>query len=44
MKKTNLPKKNCLVCSKPFTWRIKWKLNWERVKYCSKKCSRSNSI
>ena len=43
-RKTNLPKKNCRVCSKPFTWRKKWRLNWEKVKYCSKKCSRSNSI
>jgi len=44
MKKTNLPKKNCPVCSKPFSWRKKWRLNWEKVKYCSKKCSRANSI
>ena len=32
MKKANLPKKTCPVCNKPFTWRKKWKLNWERVK------------
>ena len=24
----------------PFVWRKKWKLNWDRVKYCSKKCSK----
>ncbi|MBD1153428.1 DUF2256 domain-containing protein, partial [Pelagibacterales bacterium SAG-MED24] len=23
-----------------FVWRKKWKLNWDRVKYCSKKCSK----
>ena len=23
-----------------FVWRKKWRLNWERVKYCSKKCSK----
>ncbi|MBD1149865.1 DUF2256 domain-containing protein [Pelagibacterales bacterium SAG-MED29] len=44
MKKNNLPKKTCTICSKTFTWRKKWRLNWEKVKYCSKKCSRSNSI
>ncbi len=37
MKKANLPKKTCPVCNKPFTWRKKWRLNWEKVKYCSKK-------
>tara|TARA_S200000501_G_C20583283_1_gene638230 strand:- start:492 stop:626 length:135 start_codon:yes stop_codon:yes gene_type:complete len=44
MKKNNLPKKTCPVCNKPFEWRKKWRLNWQKVKYCSKKCSRSNSI
>ena len=39
MKKANLPKKTCPVCNKPFAWRKKWRLNWEKVKYCSKKCS-----
>ncbi|NQW07766.1 MAG: DUF2256 domain-containing protein [Candidatus Pelagibacter sp.] len=39
MKKENLPFKICITCKKPFAWRKKWKLNWERVKYCSKKCS-----
>ena len=31
--------KICIVCKRPFTWRKKWKLNWESVKYCSKRCS-----
>jgi len=35
----DLPKKICLTCQRPFTWRKKWKLNWPKVKYCSKKCS-----
>ena len=39
-KKENLPSKTCPVCRRPFMWRKKWKLNWERVKYCSKKCSK----
>jgi len=39
MKKTNLHKKTCPVCNKPFTWRKKWRLNWDRVKYCSKRCA-----
>ena len=38
-KKANLPKKTCPVCNKPFTWRKKWRLNWDKVKYCSKRCS-----
>ena len=44
MKKNRLPKKICPKCSRPFTWRKKWRLNWENVKYCSKKCSKSNLI
>jgi len=40
LKKENLPSKICPVCKRPFVWRKKWKLNWDRVKYCSKKCSK----
>ena len=36
MKKQNLPTKICKVCNRSFTWRKKWKLNWDKVKYCSK--------
>ena len=39
MNKKNLPSKICIICKKSFTWRKKWKLNWNNVKYCSKKCS-----
>ncbi len=37
--KKKLPNKICPVCNKTFTWRKKWTLNWNKVKYCSKKCS-----
>ena len=36
-----LPSKICSVCNLPFNWRKKWEKNWENVKYCSEKCSRS---
>lgn len=42
MKKSNLPTKICLICKRTFSWRKKWRLNWDRVKYCSKRCSGSN--
>ncbi|MDT0557605.1 DUF2256 domain-containing protein [Ichthyenterobacterium sp. W332] len=38
VKKTNLPTKQCPVCNRPFTWRKKWELNWDKVIYCSKRC------
>ena len=37
-KKLNLDKKLCVSCKRPFSWRKKWELNWEDVKYCSKRC------
>lgn len=37
-KKVNLPKKICMVCQLPFSWRKKWEKNWDEVKYCSDKC------
>jgi len=36
--KSNLPKKICLTCARPFAWRKKWEKNWEEVKYCSDRC------
>jgi len=39
-KKENLPTKICINCNRPFTWRKKWRLNWNKVKYCSKRCSK----
>ena len=41
MKKVHLPQKICVVCDRPFTWRKKWKKNWENVKYCSERCKRN---
>jgi hypothetical protein len=38
--KTSLPQKTCPVCQRPFAWRKKWRLNWERVRYCSERCRR----
>ncbi len=38
VKKQHLPSKNCIICSKPFTWRKKWEKVWDEVKYCSDKC------
>ena len=35
MKKSHLPKKICKTCGFQFSWRKKWRLNWENVLYCS---------
>jgi hypothetical protein len=43
MSKKNLPTKICPVCDRPFTWRKKWKRDWEQVKYCSEKCKRNKN-
>lgn len=40
IKKENLPKKICLGCQLPFSWRKKWEKVWDEVKYCSQKCKR----
>jgi hypothetical protein len=32
------PTKICLTCGRPFTYRKKWKANWDQVKYCSERC------
>lgn len=42
-KKLNLPTKICEVCQRPFSWRKKWKKDWEHVKYCSDRCRGSRS-
>ncbi|WP_329604226.1 DUF2256 domain-containing protein [Undibacterium nitidum] len=39
-KKSELPTKICTRCGLSFSWRKKWKLNWEQVKYCSERCQR----
>ncbi|MEZ5555337.1 DUF2256 domain-containing protein [Haliea sp.] len=33
------------MCARPFQWRARWRLNWEQVRYCSRRCaSRRNSV
>ncbi|WP_394203005.1 DUF2256 domain-containing protein [Shewanella waksmanii] len=39
MNKSSLPWKLCPVCVRPFTWRKKWRKDWDQVKYCSKRCA-----
>ncbi|MAB02905.1 MAG: DUF2256 domain-containing protein [Rhodobacteraceae bacterium] len=41
MNKKNLPQKICPVCDRPFSWRKKWKKDWEAVKYCSERCRKN---
>ncbi|WP_344850060.1 DUF2256 domain-containing protein [Pedobacter jeongneungensis] len=41
VKKGDLPEKICPTCQRFFSWRKKWKENWDEVKYCSEKCRRS---
>jgi hypothetical protein len=43
VKKENLPAKICNVCNRPFTWRKKWKKNWDMVKFCSAACRNKKS-
>ncbi|MDA9878638.1 DUF2256 domain-containing protein [Flavobacteriaceae bacterium] len=38
VEKINLPQKVCPSCQLPFSWRKKWKKNWNEVKYCSHRC------
>lgn len=38
VKKQHLPMKTCVVCGRSFTWRRKWALVWDEVKYCSNRC------
>lgn len=42
-KKENLPFKICLHCNRPYSWRKKWKNNWDEVKYCSDKCRKNKN-
>ncbi|MBM3931172.1 MAG: DUF2256 domain-containing protein [Sphingomonadales bacterium] len=37
-RKPFLPTKVCPSCGRSFAWRRKWILNWEQLRYCSKKC------
>ncbi|MBA4192420.1 MAG: DUF2256 domain-containing protein [Planctomycetaceae bacterium] len=40
MPKPNLPRKVCVRCGRPFTWRKKWARDWDQVRYCSERCRR----
>lgn len=37
-KKANLTQKTCPVGQRLFSWRKKWKMDWEQVIFCSEKC------
>ncbi|MDX5365903.1 MAG: DUF2256 domain-containing protein [Alphaproteobacteria bacterium] len=39
-KKADLPEKTCEACGRPFTWRKKWREDWDAVKTCSDRCKR----
>ncbi|MCR9104408.1 MAG: DUF2256 domain-containing protein [Gammaproteobacteria bacterium] len=39
MARQPLPTKVCPVCQRPFTWRARWRNNWESVRYCSRRCA-----
>jgi hypothetical protein len=41
-RKSDLPAKTCVACSRPFVWRRKWARDWERVLYCSERCRRGD--
>jgi hypothetical protein len=41
VKKQHLPQKICPVCQRPFSWRKKWERDWEKVLYCSERCSKN---
>jgi hypothetical protein len=34
----NSSRKGCIVCGRPMTWRRKWALAWQGVKFCSERC------
>ncbi|MEO1817357.1 DUF2256 domain-containing protein [Pseudomonas sp.] len=40
-RKGDLPQKVCTVCGRPFSWRRKWALCWDEVRYCSERCRRT---
>lgn len=39
--KSNLPSKLCIQCGLAMSWRKRWALNWDEVKYCSDACRRT---
>ncbi|MDC0182096.1 DUF2256 domain-containing protein [Candidatus Thioglobus sp.] len=43
MKYKMKPEKMCKTCGKPFSWRKKWRKDWENVLYCSERCRRNKT-
>ena len=41
-KKRDFSSKICVVCNRPFNWRKKWRLDWDKIKTCSHKCKTEN--
>ncbi|TLU61025.1 DUF2256 domain-containing protein [Thalassotalea litorea] len=39
MRAANNASKLCPVCQRCFEWRKKWERDWDKVKYCSKRCA-----
>ncbi|MEC8689496.1 MAG: DUF2256 domain-containing protein [Candidatus Neomarinimicrobiota bacterium] len=37
----HLPYKFCHTCERPFSWRKKWRVSWDEVKYCSNRCRKN---
>ena len=38
VRKSDLPEKICVVCSRPFLWRKKWERDWDAITCCSEAC------
>jgi hypothetical protein len=41
IRKSDLPRKTCAACGRPFVWRRKWARDWENVRFCSERCRRT---
>ena len=39
--KQALPSKPCVACGRDMTWRKRWALNWDGVKFCSDACRKT---
>lgn len=44
MPNQHLPTKACAQCKRDFAWRKKWERDWDRVKFCSKKCAAAAKV
>ena len=41
---SKLETKICKFCKRGFSWRKKWKNNWNEVKYCSVRCRNTRVV